>query len=409
MKYFFSTLLIFLFFSNAVHSQPFQPLLKGKKSIDIPFEYVNNFIILNVYFEEKLPVKFIFDTGAEHTILTKREFSDNLGIQYEREFKIVGADLTKEIIAYLARKVSFRISRLFIPAVDILVFQEDYFQFEEFTGVEIHGIIGANIFSKFVLSINYKKRIITLHDTEQFNPPKEKYTELPVTIIRSKPYLVAKTKLNNPNESINVKLLLDTGASLSLLLYTDTHKSITVPPNVIKGNIGMGLGGTLEGFLGRIIELGIADFKLNNVITNFQEIHELLDTSFLNGRNGIVGNLILDRFHIIIDYQKEKLYLKPNKKFKKEFKYDRSGLTLIASGKDLNTIVVSSIIEGSPADLAGVKNGDIIRNVNWLLPGYFTMKDLLRIFQKKEGKKINLIVVRNGKKMKFEFRLKDLI
>lgn len=406
MKYLLLVFLTSLWFSNEVYSQN---LLNGKKSVEIPFDYVNNFIIINVVFNEKLPLKFIFDTGAEHTILTKREYSELSGIQLDREFKIVGADLTTEITAYLARNVSFKISRIFIPTIDILVFKNDYFKFEELTGVEVHGIIGANIFGKFVLDINYNKRVIKLHDPFYFTPPNEKYAVLPITVFKSKPYLVTKTKIDNISRSIEVKLLIDTGASLTLLLYTDTHSSIIIPPNVIKGSIGLGLGGHLEGYLGRIHELEMSSLKLNNIVTSFQEIHELIDTSFLNGRNGIVGNLILDRFDVIIDYQRQKLFLKPTKKFKEEFKYDRSGLSLIASGKDLTTIVVNNVIANSPADEAGIQKGDIIKKVNWIPSAYLSMKGLLRLFQKNEGKKIKITVNRNGQNMKFEFQLRDLI
>jgi hypothetical protein len=277
------------------------------------------------------------------------------------------------------------------------------------TGVKVDGIIGANIFSQFVLGINYKKKTITLHNPSNFKPPIEKYSSVPIEVQRNKPYLTVKTKINHGEQEIDLKLLLDTGASLSLLLYTDTHESISFPPTVIKGNIGMGLGGILEGYLGRIQEMEMAGHKLNNVITNFQEITEFLDTSILNNRNGIIGNLVLDRFNVIIDYSNQQLYLKPNKKFKKAFEYDKSGLTLIATGKDLRTIVVNNVIPNSPAGDVGIKKGDIVRKVNWIPSGYLTMKDLIRILQKKEGKKIKIIIKRNGARMKFEFKLKELI
>lgn len=406
IKYFYLTFFTCVSFIQMANSQR---LVDIKKSVEIPFEYINNFIILNVTINEKLPLRFIFDTGAEYTILTKSEYTAVSGIVLQREFKIYGADLTTEIIAYLGRNVSFQISRLFVPSADILVFKDDYFQFEELTGVEVDGIIGANIFSQFVLGINYKKKVITLHNVSNFKPPTEKYTTVPIEVKRNKPYLTVKTKINNLEQEIDLKLLLDTGASLSLLLYTDTHESISFPPTVIKGNIGMGLGGIMEGYLGRIQELGISEHRLNNVITSFQDIHEFLDTSFLHGRNGIIGNLVLDRFNIIIDYSKQKLYLQPSKKFKKAFEYDKSGLTLIATGKDLRTIVVNGVIAKSPAGEAGIKKGDIIRKVNWIPSGYITIKDLIRILQKKEGKKIKIIIKRNGNRMKFEFRLKELI
>ena len=58
---------------------------------------------------------------------------------------------------------------------------------------------------------------------------------------------------------------------------------------------------------------------------------------------------------------------------------------LIASGKNLTNFVVNDVIEGSPADEAGLKKGDIIKKINWIPSGYLTMKDL-RILQKKKEK-----------------------
>ncbi len=406
MKYILAVFFTLFSIPDVLHSQN---LLDGKKSADIPFEYVNNFIIINVVINEKIPLKFIFDTGAEHTILTKRQFTEIAGLKLEKEFKILGADLTTEMSAFLSRAVSFKISKVLNPVVDILVFKEDYFKFEELTGVDVHGIIGANIFSKFVLSINYKKRKITLHDPFYFKPPTDKYTTLPISVFKNKPYLTTMTRLSKDDPPVMLKYLVDTGASLGLLLYNETHESIVVPENVIHGVIGIGLGGHLEGFLGRIHLLEMDDLQLNDVLTNFQEVQEFPDTSFMNDRNGIIGNLVLDRFDVIIDYQRQNLLLKPTKRYHNVFKYDRSGISMIASGRDLNVFVISNVIPDSPAGEAGVQKGDIIIKVNWMPTGYFSMNDLVRLFQKREGKKIKLTVLRNGEKIMFEFRLRDLI
>ena len=46
---------------------------RGAKKVEIPFERQGNFIIVKVTFEGLFPLRFILDTGAEHTILTKKE------------------------------------------------------------------------------------------------------------------------------------------------------------------------------------------------------------------------------------------------------------------------------------------------------------------------------------------------
>ena len=152
------------------------------KQMDIPFEYVNNFIIVTLVFNGMLPLKMIFDTGAEHTILSKREISDLLGVRYEREFRLMGADLKTELVAYLARNIRLEAQGLpFVaPKEDILVLQEDYFRFEEYAGVSVHGILSAQAFARYIFKINYQRKVITVYEREGFNMRDPGFQQFPV-------------------------------------------------------------------------------------------------------------------------------------------------------------------------------------------------------------------------------------
>jgi len=202
---------------------------------------------------------------------------------------------------------------------------------------------------------------------------------------------------------------MDTGASLSLLLHTNTNEDIRLPENFIKGSIGRGLGGFLEGFLGRFKKLEFGGFHFNNIITNYQDISEAIEMEIVANRNGIIGTVLLSRFNIIIDYPRGKLYMQPHRKYNKGFKYDRSGLELIISGKKLNTVTVFNVIENSPAFKAGIERGDQLISINYLPAKLLSLKGVTQRMTKKEGKKIRLKIIRGGKKMVFTFRLKDLI
>ncbi len=377
--------------------------------MDIPFEYTNNFIILNVNFNGVLPLKFIFDTGAEHTILSKREMSDMLNVTYEREFRVTGSDLKTELIAYLARRVRFEIpDKALAPREDILVLQEDYFRFEEYAGINVHGIMSANAFSKYIIRINYDRHVMTLYEREHFKMREEGFVPYPIEIYRNKVYL--NTSLNIvPDSVVPVKLLLDTGAGLPLLLFSDTHPLLHPSANAIASNIGMGLGGFLEGFTGRIYRVDLGAFVQQNVITYFQTLDSVQNIEHLNKRNGLVGNTLLSRFHVLLDYQNATLWLKPSRHFKSEFVYDRSGLNLIASGANFNRFIVQAVIPGSPAAEADFRKGDEIVRVG-LMPASFTsLADLQRIFQKKAGKKLKVLVRRDGQLLKKRIVLRDLI
>ncbi|MEM1325860.1 MAG: aspartyl protease family protein [Bacteroidota bacterium] len=381
---------------------------KGWRKVEIPFELINDLIIVEVTLNNGFPMKFIFDTGAEHTILNKPEIAQMMNMRYTRKFTIMGADMQTELYAYLIRNIDIKLGRLYSPNESILVLQEDYFRFEELTGMPVYGILGANFFRQFVLSINYSSQVIELIKPSYFDKTKGKYQELPIEVYRNKPYLYADMNMTQDTAQ-TVKLLLDTGASLPLLIYTDTDTSLTIPPNAIPGNVGRGLGGFLSGYQGRVHSLEFSEFELANVVTNFQKSDSLYHYEVLNDRNGIIGNQILKRFEIVIDYWNQKAYLKPNKRYETAFKYDRSGLVILASGEKLNKFVVQRIIPDSPADRAGLQKGDIILKVNGLSSRTLSMTNINHTFQKKIGKRIKLVVRREEERLKYEFRLEKLL
>lgn len=387
---------------------PFTRELKfGVKQVEIPFEFENNFILVDVVFNNIIPLRFIFDTGAEHTILTRREITDILGVPYQRRFTVIGADLKTELHAYLVRNIHLKVGQINARNQSLLVLEDDYFRFEEFTGEKIHGIIGADFFKGFIVKIDFIRSRITLTSVSHFKEPKD-YMKIPIEVKRQKPYL--NTEINLRQDTIvPVKLLLDTGAGLSLIVNSDTHPDLEPPVNAVKGSVGLGLGGDLDGYLGRINHLDIADVTLDDVVTNFQALPEGMDTTHLNGRNGLIGTKILSRFTMIIDYPRETLYLKTNKKIKEAFKFDKSGLQIIASGVNLNTFIVQNVIKNSPAAEADLREGDIIKSINGVPVVILGMSSLLNKLKKKTGKKIVLKIKREKKRIKKVFYLKEII
>lgn len=406
MRFFYIFLTLFFAIPSNAQLMGFN-LPKGQDKVEIPFEFKNNFIIVNLIFDDVFPLRFIFDTGSENTILVKKEFTDILNVSYEREFKVLGADFEQELVAYLVRNVNMDLSNLPGQNLDLLVLKDDYFKFEEYTGLKIHGILGMDLFKVFTIQIDYQKRKLTFHRIENFTPPK-KFKALPTQIHRNKPYLIAEAKIKN-DTSTKVKLLLDTGASLSLLLHNNTAEALTIPEKLIPGKIGNGLGGYIQGFVGRINRLSFDEYYFNSVITNFQEINHKVRNRVNFGRNGILGNELLSRFNVIFDIAHSKVYLKPIKRYNKYFKYDRSGVTLISSGKELNQFRVKELIPNSPATAAGLQLGDLIISVNSIPLGKGDLKRITRKFQGRVGKRIKIVAWRRGKRMVFRFRLRDLI
>ena len=353
-------------------------------------------------------MRFIFDTGAEHTILFKRIYADLLGVPYGRKIKILGSDLSREVSAFVSRNMTLGFPNGIVTRRDIIVLEEDYFHLDQFTGVSIDGIIGANVFRNLVVKIDYKRRVLHIYHPEKFSPPAGNYHSIDMKVVRNRPFVQAFVKLSDTMD-IPVNLLVDSGASINVLLHNNTHADLQIPSTHITGNLGAGIGGLIKGYLARIEHLTIEHFEFDNLIVSFQALDSLTLVNREYAEHGLMGNQLLHRFMVILDYWNKKLYLKPIRKYNRQFKQDRSGLFLFAAGANLNEYVVQHVIQYSPAYHADVLAGDVIKLINGIPAGFFSLSGVLRIFQGKEGRKVRLTVERNGIRLKKQFQLRDLI
>ncbi|MBP7821461.1 MAG: retropepsin-like domain-containing protein [Saprospiraceae bacterium] len=391
---------------SAQQIQDFYEIKGQSKEIDINFEYINNLIIVNATFNGILPLRLVFDTGAEHSIIFDKIYTDAIGVDYDmRKVTIMGADFQSYIDAHIARNMTIDIGNIRAKYQNVLVTEQDYFQLSAYLGTTIHGILGADFIKNFVVKIDFRRNVISL-SKENLNPTKlRKFTKLPCQFHNNRPYLLPKINTIKNNDAVTMKLLMDSGAALSLLLTTNT----AIPPKVVKGHIGFGLGGMVEGYLGRVDKLILHDeIVLQQLLTNFQEENKLTPKRD-SSKQGIIGNLVLDKFTIIIDYLNGNIYVKPNKGYNKVLKSDKSGLVIIASGKKLTDFIVYDIISSSPAEEAKIQKDDIIIKINSIPTTFYTLSEILGKFQGREGKKIKITYLRNGIKRSTRLRLRTYI
>jgi len=96
----------------------------------------------------------IFDTGAEHTLFFDKTLTDMLNIEYERQIKVVGSDLSIEMFAQIARSISITLPNDITVKRDIVVLEDDYLHFKENNGIKVDGILGGEFFKGLVVVIN---------------------------------------------------------------------------------------------------------------------------------------------------------------------------------------------------------------------------------------------------------------
>jgi predicted aspartyl protease len=375
----------------------------GRKKIQIPIQIQNNLIVVPVVVNDVLPLKFIVDTGVRTSILTQKAFADILELPYTRKYSIAGPGEEKIVEAYVTINVSISLPGVSGKGLSMLVLEEDYLELRKILGIDVHGILGYELFSRFIIEINYAKKIMTLSLPEKFKKPK-RFDEIPMLIEDTKPFILTPITVSGTH-SLTGKLLIDTGASHGLLLDPFSDERICVPENSISSIIGRGIGGDIRGRTGRNDQLKLGHFTLENVLVNFPDPNSYTDTlkTALTFRHGTIGGEVLSRFTTIFNYPQGLIYLKKNSDFKKKFYFSLSGIGLEARGASLNNFEITEVRVGSPADKCGMKVGDELVSIKGILCKELRLNEVNALLNTKPGKKTRVSILR--KNVKYDLTL----
>ena len=381
---------------------------EGFEKVVIPFDVHNNLIIIDVLMNRSLPLKFVFDTGVRTTVLTEKTLTDLLNLNYDRKITIPGAGGEKLVDAYVVNNVSLNIGRISGRGHSVLVLEEDLLQLKNFLGVNVHGILGYELFSRFIVDINYDKHTITFHNPETFKK-KNKFLEIPLLVEDTKPYILANFIIRGSETPIRGKFMLDTGASHAMLLDGRSSKKIYVPEPNIASTLGRGLAGNIHGHVARIDKVWVNKYVFSEVIAIFPDPNSYEISLTRNFRNGTFGGGMMSRFHIIFDYINSKIYVKKRRGYHKPFEFNLSGLIVRAKGVYLRDYEIDNVRENSAAEAAGLKSGDDIIEINGESTYKLNLDQVVGRLNDKTNKKIRLIILRDGKEMSIEFKLTRLI
>lgn len=404
--------LLLVFFATYTHAQTLGfKIINEEKRVRIPFEMYNNLIVVPVVLNNQLPLKFILDTGVRTTILTQKAYSDILNLSYSRKYTIsgVGANASEGIEAYITNGVSLTLPGISGDGHAMLVLEKDYLELRNYLGTDVHGVLGYEIFSRFVVKVDYDSKMLLLTTPEYFKPPR-RYEEINISVEDTKPYLHS-TLTNADGSEVDLKLMIDSGASHGLMLLANSSEQLSLPDNNIRCNLGRGLAGELHGQVGRVNSFAIGKRKWKDILATFPEESSLLDS--LKGskvfRNGSIGGGILSRFKVIYHYSAEKIYFKKSRGFNKEFNFNLSGLSLKAKGSRLNIYEIVEVRAGSNAAIADVKEGDLIVSVNSVPSRSLSLENIIGMLNQKENKRIRLELKRGEEYLVVKFKLESQI
>ncbi|WP_339609801.1 aspartyl protease family protein [uncultured Roseivirga sp.] len=386
-------------------------LENGADRVSLSFKSESNLMIVPIKINDQGPFNFILDTGSESGMIFDKLIIGENNLVNARTIPIYAADGNKVTDLWVANDIRINFAGVHGKDQSMLVLQSNFVDIENVLGIKAHGILGSEIFNRFVVDIDYSERRINLTHPEDFKRPRS-YKKIPIMIDNFRPYVNVDVKQKG-EKSITVKLLIDTGASSALFLDAESNEDIVLPERTLEHTIGRGLAGIVKGKIGRVKKVKLGKYKFKKVLTSYPDNWGLskpnVETKREDIRYGTIGSDVLSKFHVIFNYHEGYMYLKPNRNFEERFQFNTIGMNVMAFGERLNEYFVNDIIPDSPADRAGLEIGDEVIAMNNNPAFFYKLDEVVSVLKRAPGERLKLIIRRDGNLMEFNLKHKRLL
>jgi len=365
----------------------------GTSSEDIPFEYIGDHIFLevNVNCDKRL---WVLDTGAGSTVIDSA-YAVEIGLEPSGEFKAVGAGKTVgaafvTLPGFSIRGIEFGEQKVVAIGIGSLFKR---------AGLEVAGILGYDFLSRFVTKIDYASRKISVYHPDSF-----KYTGAGTVVeapLRGNIFALPMTVEGKHRGMWG----LDLGASGTSFFYTYAAENGLLDRKGIDALAG-GAGGYFGVRASKYGSVDLAGFTLGEQV--FTVPLEKSGAFGAREETGNIGNDVLRHFVIYLDYPNQRVIFEKGADFGKDFPNGKSGLGLVVG--DDGSYQVLFVSEGSPAERAGVRQGDVLAGINGIPVGSFaSLIAIHELFKAEAGTVYDLEISREGRTRKVSLRLEDLL
>jgi len=365
----------------------------------VPFRYYSGRVLFDVTISDSIKASLLFDTGGDNFYLDSLFFANSsLRFKNIATARIGGngeglqrADIIMDTAEFILGSKSYSDSR--VPVINV----------KPITGRFVDGIIGTEFFRDRAIGFNFIEEYAAIYDSLNYSDF-EGYIKLDFDFVNNRILVPARVFVNEL-ATIDGSFMIDMGGSgtVSIIrkIAEDNKLSEIIKDKVQVDILNGGLGGRSSRYSFVCDSIGFAGFTIDAV----PMYYSVDNTGSLSDRNytGMIYNDILDRFNLIIDFKGEALYLKPNRTFEEKYYPRRLGFKWVDRTDITDGWVVNSIYIGSGADIAGLKQGDVILKINGTLVGEVSLEKMKSIERTENS--INIKVDRSGQILEFSFRL----
>jgi PDZ domain/Aspartyl protease len=370
----------------------------------LSFDLVVKHILVNVSVGNSRPLPFILDTGDQLAIIDL-DRAKQLGLTLQGDIQSGGAG------AELLHGAYVQGSSFTIPGMNSfsqpLTLAFPLKNLEAPLGHEVDGVIGGDFIKEFVVEIDYPSHVVRLYDKDTF-----RYSghgeSIPIEMNADGHPVVEAKVTPEDGQALEGKFLIDIGSSASLALYSPFVSAHNLPGPKLKTIRAMGaagVGGEMQAQIGRVAELKIGDFSLSKPVTFFSQ--DKAGAFASSSAQGNIGEQILSRFNLFLDYSHSRIILEPNKDYGHPFAPADPGLVIEGVGSGFKTFRVLDVLENSPASDAGLRKGDVITAVGGRPASSLSLNEITEMFER--GGTYSLDVRRGDTKLHVALRPRRLI
>ena len=275
--------------SNGFHHAPFTT-----DTIPFTLTYYNNISIKTIV-NQVDTLNLMFHSGVNSLYVTKEGLAKTTHLKTAKTGQVQSWAGSAD--AALSTRNALQVGRFKWDSLEITI--------DERSGQGTDGKFGFSFFDNTILEVNYDLNQLIIH--KKLLKSLKGYTKLPMEFINNSFFLDTKIKIKE--QVYENKFMYHTGYSGNLILGTQFMDKYQLR--------------------GQLDTLGVEELKdsysniMKNITTNIDSVR-IGETDFVNIKGSVMdkkvrfptsvlGNDVLKRFNVLVDFQNDFIYLKPNK------------------------------------------------------------------------------------------------
>ena len=332
--------------------------LSSDSSAILPFSY-NGHLYFRFSINDSVQGNFVLDTGADVLYLDSIFFESTQLPQKDvhKEYLRGIGNNTQTVKCIMDQYICTCGPLTFRPSCTIIT------HLRPIIGRHIDGVIGINALKDSIIAIDYVKKEMRIIRRTHLST--EGYERIPCKIRNNRIYFPATLQVT-PTVRIEGEYVLDTGNGGGIELtssFAQKNSLARILPQKVRTYTNWGgIGGSSSCYLAHAEAFFIGNQKLSAPTISYFEDQSGAMAS--EDYNGLIGNMIMERFDLIVDVPDSCLYLRPNKNHQLPFSTTTTGFSYVDRTDICDGWVVRALFAGLPPERAGLQIGDVIVSIN---------------------------------------------